>query len=118
MDIDIPPTSAVAEFYLSNATNKAVIAYSQTLRLDEIECPSLGHSMILCPWQLPRLQGPFDLAVNFISFQEMEPQVVQNYLNEIDRLGVTYVLLRNLKEGKKTIARAEWGGDTNFRKRL
>ena len=62
------------------------------------------QSMVLCPWQLPLLQGRFNLAVNFISFQEMESEVVQNYLNEIDRLETTYVLLRNLREGKPKLS--------------
>ena len=98
VDVDIPPTSAVAGFYLSSIGTNLVMPYSQTRDLDRIECPPAGHSMILCPWQLPLLQGSFDLAVNFISFQEMEPEVVQNYLNEIDRIETTYVLLRNLRE--------------------
>ena len=110
VDVDIPPTSAVAGFYLSSIGTNLVMPYSQTRDLDRIECPPAGHSMILCPWQLPLLQGSFDLAVNFISFQEMEPEVVQNYLNEIDRIETTYVLLRNLREGKRTIAQgAEYG---------
>lgn len=113
VDVDIPLTAAVAQFYLSSIDPHKVIPYRKTCDLGAIECPESGHSMVLCPWQLPRLKGPFDLAVNFISFQEMEPEVVQNYLNEIDRLESTYVLLRNLREGKKTLAQgAEYGVET------
>jgi hypothetical protein len=49
----------------------------------------------------PKVQGEVDLFVNFISFQEMEPDVVQNYLLQVDRLRAKFVLLRNLREGKQ-----------------
>ena len=32
----------------------------------------------------------------------MEPNVVINYLNHVDRLGARWVLLRNIREGKQT----------------
>jgi hypothetical protein len=38
--------------------------------------------------------------VNFISFQEMEPHIVRNYLAQANRLNARWVLLRNLREGK------------------
>ncbi len=57
--------------------------------------------MVLCPWQLPRLSGSADLFINFISFQEMEPDVVRGYLGHVDRLRCRFVLLRNLREGKQ-----------------
>jgi len=41
-----------------------------------------------------------DLFVNFISFQEMEPQIVKNYLGHVSRLGTRWVLLRNIREGQ------------------
>ena len=62
--------------------------------------------MVLAAWQLPRLRGRIDLFVNFISFQEMEPDVVENYLAEVDRLDARYVLLRNIREGRESPASA------------
>jgi len=110
VDVDIPPTSAVANYYLSSTETHSVIPYSQTRTLENIDYPEAGQSMVLCPWQLPKLKGKIDLAVNFISFQEMEPEIVENYLSEIDRLEATYVLLRNMREGKRTLAQgAEYG---------
>jgi hypothetical protein len=53
------------------------------------------------PWQLRRLRGTIDLFVNFISFQEMEPAVVVNYLGLVSSLAPRWVLLRNLKEGRQ-----------------
>jgi len=47
------------------------------------------------------LRGDIDLFVNFISFQEMEPDIVENYINQVLQLRPTFVLLRNLREGKQ-----------------
>lgn len=58
-------------------------------------------AVVLCPWQLPKIEGAIDLFVNFISFQEMEPEVVRNYLHHVDRLRARYILMRNLREGKQ-----------------
>ena len=55
---------------------------------------------VLNTWQLPKLKGEFDLFVNFISFQEMEPDVIKNYIHHIKRLKCKYILIRNIKEGK------------------
>jgi hypothetical protein len=47
--------------------------------------------------------------VNFISFQEMEPHIVRNYLGHVTRLGTRWVLLRNLREGKQ-LRKNDWVG--------
>jgi len=99
-DIDIPPTSAVASYYLGNLVGGVARPYSQTRELTSISAAAPGERLVLCPWQLPQLEGSCDLLVNSISFQEMEPDVVRNYCREAIRLGVRYVLLRNIREGK------------------
>lgn len=35
-----------------------------------------------------------------ISFQEMEPHIVRNYLDRVVRLDADWLLLRNIREGK------------------
>ena len=50
-----------------------------------------------------------DLFVNFISFQEMEPAIVQNYLTHVVRLGARWILLRNMREGKNIRKNGEAG---------
>jgi hypothetical protein len=101
VDVDIPPTAAVASYYLSQIPGLDLIDYSATRELPALTVPSAGSQMVLCPWQLPRLEGQVDLLWNFISFQEMEPATVQSYIAEAKRLGARYVLLRNLREGKQ-----------------
>lgn len=101
VDVDIPPTSAVASYYLSQIPGLELIDYTQTREQSPILMPPAGKQMVLCPWQLPKLQGEIDLLWNFISFQEMEPHVVRFYLEQGARLGARYVLLRNMREGKQ-----------------
>jgi putative sugar O-methyltransferase len=101
IDIDIPPTSFVAQYYLTEVFGKDDVAgYAQTAQQDRIFIDQLPQAAALCPWQIERLQGNVDLFVNFISFQEMEPHVVNNYLKQVARLNTKWVLLRNLREGK------------------
>ena len=101
INVDIPPTAAVSSYYLAQQSGIQFTDYAQTRALQSIAVPDAPQQMVLCPWQLPAVQGKIDLFVNFISFQEMEPHVVANYLQHVDRLGARFVLLRNLREGKQ-----------------
>jgi putative sugar O-methyltransferase len=102
IDVDIPPTSFVAQQYLSRVLGKERVAgYAQTADSASIEIASLPQASVLCSWQIEKLRGQVDLFVNFISFQEMEPHIVANYLSHVNRLGTRWILLRNLREGKQ-----------------
>jgi putative sugar O-methyltransferase len=102
IDVDIPPTSFVAQWYLQHAVGEnAVTTYAMTREKREIDISSLARLSVLCAWQIEKLRGSVDLFVNFISFQEMEPQTVKNYLSHVDRLGARWLLLRNMREGKQ-----------------
>lgn len=101
IDIDIPPTSFVAQYYLGEVYGKDNLAtYLQTAERTVIEISTLPKASVLCSWQIEKLQGNIDLFVNFISFQEMEPHIVKNYLRHVTRLGARWILLRNMREGK------------------
>ena len=102
IDIDIPPVSFVAQEYLSNVLGRTNVAtFLQTRQLASIEISSLPMASVLCSWQIEKLQGQVDLFVNFISFQEMEPDIVKNYLGHVNRLQSRWILLRNMREGKQ-----------------
>lgn len=101
LNVDIAPTAAVSSYYLASQPGLRLIDYLETRHADVIDVPSPGSQMVICPWQLPRVRGQVDLLWNSISFQEMEPHVVQFYLAEANRLGARWVLLRNLREGKQ-----------------
>jgi putative sugar O-methyltransferase len=101
IDIDIPPTSYVAHKYLSHKFGKEnVSSFEDTKDFEKIEIENLPKLSVLCSWQIEKIIGKIDLFVNFISFQEMEPDVVENYFSHIERLGPKWILLRNMKEGK------------------
>ena len=102
IDVDIPPTHFAAEHYLkSNLGREHVASFANFEGRASIEIADLPDSTVMCSWQLEKLKGQVDLFVNFISFQEMEPNVVINYLNHVDRLGSRWLLLRNMREGKQ-----------------
>ena len=105
MNVDIAPTCLFSTYYLQSIFGNDNIADYQSIKM--MEDPSLNNlsaryqGAVLCPWQLPQITGDLDLFINFISFQEMEPDIVANYLKHVARLNCKYVLLRNLKEGKQ-----------------
>ena len=102
IDIDIPPTSFVAQHYLTAVLGNANVAtYTSTHLQEIISIDSLPMASVLCSWQIEKLVGKIDLFVNFISFQEMEPVIVKNYLSQVERLGARWILLRNMREGKQ-----------------
>jgi len=106
VDVDIPPLAYVATRYLQEVFGAANIAtYDQTRNMDVIDLGELRkqfRAAVLCSWQLPRVVGSAELFVNYISFQEMEPEVVKNYARDVQRLTTRYLLLRNSVSGKKT----------------
>jgi len=105
INLDIPPVAFYSSYYLSEIFGKENIATYDKLKdletLDIIELKKQYKAINTCSWQIEKLKGTIDLFVNFISFQEMEPNVVQNYCNYIDKLEPKYILLRNMLEGKK-----------------
>ena len=106
INADIPPVSFVSAYYLKELFGSKDIAdYGDLKNLETLDINELKNqykAINLCAWQVPKLQGKIDLFVNFISFQEMEPEVVENYCNYINKLEPKYILLRNMLEGKAT----------------
>lgn len=105
INADIPPVSFVSSYYLKEVFGAESIADYADLRDEEtlnIDTLKQAYKAInICSWQVPKLRGKIDLFVNFISFQEMEPDVVQNYCHFISDLNPEFILLRNIEEGKK-----------------
>ena len=102
INIDLPPMSLLTEFYLSSCFGSSNISnYKKTKNLKKIKIKNLKRFSALNSWQVENLRGKVDLFVNFISFQEMEPNVVQNYARIVAGLKAKFILLRNLKEGKQ-----------------
>ncbi|PLA74888.1 putative sugar O-methyltransferase [Hydrogenovibrio sp. SC-1] len=113
IDVDIPPTSMVSEYYLQKVFGAdQVSTYEDTATLTDIAVNSLQKASVLNSWQIEQLSGDVDLFVNFISFQEMEPEIVQNYLAHVKRLNAKWLLLRNMREGKQLRSQHRFGVET------
>lgn len=110
VDLDIPPLSVIAHYYLSTVFPKA--KFLSNLDLASRGTLELGEgqpSACLSSWHLPQLTGTTDLFVNSFSFQEMEPHVVQNYAAQVARLGARYVVSLNSRAGKPLAANSKVG---------
>jgi len=105
INADIPPVGFVSSYYLQEVFGKENIAtYNETKDFKTLDIEDLKEkyqALNICSWEIPKLKGKIDLFVNFISFQEMEPEVVKNYCTYIERLQPQYILLRNMLEGKR-----------------
>jgi putative sugar O-methyltransferase len=110
VNVDIPPVAAVSTWYLAEVFGRdKVLAYPDSRTMDEIDLEALKgkyRAVVLCPWQLPKLKGRFDLFANFMSFQEMEPDVVANYISHVQPLTSGHALIRNSAVGKKVAKKA------------
>lgn len=103
IDVDIVPMISIAKFYLSKVYKlKKFQSFDRFEKKRKIKIKNLDKINFLCPWHLKKLEGKISLFINFISFQEMEPEIVKNYLSIIQNLKPEYILLKNLKEGKNT----------------
>lgn len=104
VNVDIPPLAAVSENYLCRVFgDEQALVYEQSRDLEVIDLGYLRKkykAVVLCPWQLPKVKGSVDLFANFISFQEMEPDVVANNAKLVQPLIKKYPLLRNSASGK------------------
>ena len=100
INVDIPPMSFIAWQYLSNIYDESKIGHcvheTRTHQINKLPPCNVFNS-----WDIENIEGDIDLFVNFISFQEMEPNIVENYLRQIKRLRPKFILLRNIREGKQ-----------------
>ena len=103
INIDLPPMFAIAHEYIKNACmiEDDNMFLSSLNEEDIINISDLPLFSFLPSWEIEKLSGTIDLFVNFISFQEMEPPIVRNYLNIVSNLQAKIILLRNMKEGKQ-----------------
>lgn len=106
MNVDIPPVAYVATYYLKQVLGEdAVFDYAQAREMDRIDPAELqkqGYkAAVLCPWQLEKVTGSFEMFFNSASFQEMEPEVVENYARDVSRLVTHFLVLKNSRHGKQ-----------------
>ena len=101
INLDIAPTLYFAHKYLERALGVERVECLWKASTQAIDIATLKEATIAAPWLIEQLKGSIDLFVNFISFQEMEPHIVANYLRHVERFRPRWVLLRNIREGKQ-----------------
>jgi putative sugar O-methyltransferase len=109
VDIDIPPLVTVASYYLTElfGTDRVQSYDSAVADSGPIDVPISG---VFPSWRIEDVQGEFDVFVNSFSFQEMEFDVVDNYVGAVCAKGVTYAVSLNSREGTYKAENAgEWG---------
>ena len=104
IDIDIAPTNFASSYYLEQLLGEENFGSFEKLKdrkcLDISTLKNEFQATVLPSFEIERLEGEIDLFVNFISFQEMEPHVVENYLKHVIRLKPKFIMLRNMNQGK------------------
>ena len=106
---DIAPQLYVCEQYLSTLFPGSVVPYRQTREMTSLPDDRAGKIFIFGNWKLADIDNlSYDLFINSASFQEMEPHVVLNYLDYVDRQATRFVFLHQMMEGKN---RAETPGE-------
>jgi putative sugar O-methyltransferase len=97
---DIPPQLYVCQQYLSAVFPDCVVPYEATKSMEALPRGKGGKIYICGTWKIPILKGgQCDLFVNTASFQEMEPDVVANYLNYVSD-AANSVYLQEEMQGK------------------
>ncbi|MDB4021908.1 putative sugar O-methyltransferase [Litorivicinus sp.] len=112
INFDIPPTCIFAEYYLSKVLPELFASDLSSRWNTPMNSADLSGLHVRPNWDISSLNGPVDLFVNYHSFQEMEPAVVQKYIEEISRLRPSFLLLRNIREGKQVTTANKLGVET------
>ena len=102
INLDLPPLNIISKFYLLNACKKKIMGHFDFKKKNVIKISQLKTLSCFPNFDIEKFKGKIDVFINFISFQEMEHDVVKNYINKIFILSPKYILLRNLREGKNT----------------
>lgn len=106
VDVDIPPLVTVAGYYLNELIGGIV---------GPVDLPVGGvgpdvRVAVVPSWRIGDVVGPFDVFVNSYSFQEMEPEVVANYIRLVADIGVEWIVSCNSATGKRRAVEAAAGG--------
>lgn len=111
VNLDIPPLVTVSSYYLRTLFGDRVTTYDGDVnKTGELK---LDTSAVLPNWRIKDVRGDFDVFVNAFSFQEMEPNVVEHYIDAVAEAGVEHVVSLNSRNGKpKAEERGDrhWGG--------
>ncbi|MCX5829744.1 MAG: putative sugar O-methyltransferase [Deltaproteobacteria bacterium] len=103
---DIPPQLYVAHQYLSEVFGNRLIKYNEAVLLKPTSGRSMpdcvkGKIVLLPSWFMPVWSDvKMDIFWNSASFQEMEPNVVVNYLRLVKTINPRWIYINALPKGK------------------
>ncbi len=101
VEVDIPPLVYITTQYLKAIFPNKVIDYRDIRNMKSITSSDInGKILVIPPWMLPSLDLKFDLFWNSASFQEMEKNVVDNYLSYICKNSKN-IFINSMIEGHK-----------------
>jgi len=109
--IEIPPTLYITQNYLE-ALGYKTLGYKDVVNLKNLNDVDLNDYQVIClpSWKIDLLKGSkFDLFINCESFQEMEPELVENYLKKISPQISKYIYLNNGKTGHALGEKGKFG---------
>ena len=102
---DIPPQLYVANQYLTAVFGDRVIGYRDAVKLqpksDGTIAEAIKGKIIIQPtWRMPDWANTkIDVFWNSASFQEMEPDIVKNYLSLVTSMSAGWIYINALPEG-------------------
>jgi putative sugar O-methyltransferase len=103
---DIPPQLYVCQQYLKKVFPDSVVGYEVTRKYKSFHELKKGMIYIAGTWKFPYITDlDIDLFWNAASFQEMEPDVVENYLSFVKKKS-RYIYLQEQMAGKETAAKS------------
>jgi len=102
LNLDLYPIVSIAEDYVTSCFKKdKKRLVTKKIPSGQFSIKELETFSFFPNHKIEDLRGSIDLFVNFISFQEMEPDIVSNYIKRVQSLRPKLVLIRNLREGKQ-----------------
>ena len=108
VNLDIPPLLTVSSYYLTTLFGKDRVRTPLDLPADGPV--TVGTTGCLPNWRVQDVEDTFDVFLNSFSFQEMEPDVVEHYIDTVTKKDVQYAVSLNSIQGKPTSATMDEGG--------
>jgi len=106
---DIPPQSYVCNQYLKAVFKGRVVPIEKTAQLNELPSAEAGKIHLFNSWQVPLVAGtPIDLFWNAASFNEMQPDLVGNYLSFIQPTAKWLYLMSIMESPNHAVGMAEY----------
>jgi len=97
---DLPTSLYVCEKYLSSVFPESVISYRETRGMKRLPENQDGKIFFFGNWKISELENlKCDFFWNSASFQEMEPDVVLNYLKYVNQQTTKFIYLKERMSG-------------------